>query len=685
MTGEPGYPRREALPTFTSPEDVLGDAEAQRAAAEALVAEITATAALPEAELTYENTLGTFDRMRNTIGWEGAGGRLQLLVGAVHPDASIRAAAKEAQVGLDEYWRGTFFNRDLYVAIKRFADSEAATALAPDSEERRLLDDTMLQFRLAGQELDADKRGELQALHTRLATIGAEFRDNIDQDETKLALTVEELDGLPGTFVADLARGDDGETWLVGLSDPEFNMVLSYAKNRDLRERMYKAFYSVGIPRNLELIAEAAERRQRIATLLGYECYMDTQLEGQMAGDRTTVEAFYGDFNEPVATKATAEVDAMRPLLNDDGHAGPIQAWDVLRYKTILRELSGVDDKAIAEYLPADAVIQGLFNITSQIFGVRYERIEGAETWHKDVQAYRMFDVETGEPITTFYLDLFPRTEKEKKAGVKKREGAANYMVEPGCRLASGEYQEPVTYLVANLTPPGADGTPALLQPNDLRVLFNRFGQLLHTAFARTETVRFSGDNTQAEFRGAVALMLARWATIPDVIEQLASHYQTGERIPADLIANLSAVQQITSGIDALRLVQTGRFDFGMHGPPPDPGRPHDMKAIYQDTERYAATDPVEGINWAARLRQLFTEGYPGNYHGYAWSQVFAAEILNAFYEPGADQAIVGRRFRKLLTHGGSRPVSEIMQKFLGRSPSQQALRQWLGGLAASS
>ena len=714
----------ELFPALITAESLAAGADGRIARADAITAEVLEKAADPDIAPTYEDTVGALDNIWDELGWEGDAGRFEMLVAAVYPDvpvddaaharieeetrelrergemdeaqalaakleqehrAQIRTAGRGAQTRLQERWREVYFDKGLYNAVKAFSEREGLVADLGD-EQKRALEHTLIRFRLAGQELNDAGREQLQALYARLDAIGPEFLKNVAEGTPTITLDEQAQADLPKALVDTLKPVDGGESGArpIDLNDANYYTISTQVSNRETREEAYRAFYSVGMPKNEKLIEEATGLRLRIARLLGYPSWTHMQTEGQMAGSLEAVQAFYDELAGPLHTKVQAEIAAMETLLVADGHEGPVQAYDIAYYERKLREQLGIDDKAIAEYLPLDAVLEGMFALSEDMFGMHCEETPNTGLWHEDVRAFRITNAETGA-TSTLLLDLFPRT--------GKRPGGATFTLQYGNRSATGEHHEPVIVIVANITAPGADGKPPLMNPNDLRAIFHEFGHVVQGQ-ARTETVQFASDKTEFDFREAPSQMFQKLATLPGVIWWISKHREIGEQIPVHLIEKLTEVQQVTSGLNAMHLLRLSVFDTAVHGTSPVPTEdladpavmPIDVAAAYQLAETYSGTPSTAKVSWPARLRHLFIEPYPANQYGYLWSQVYAAEILAAFTGAGEDRVNiqeVGARYRdQILRHGGSKPADEMLRNFLGREPNQAAFRRSLGLVA---
>ena len=311
-------------------------------------------------------------------------------------------------------------------------------------------------------------------------------------------------------------------------------------------------------------------------------------------------------------------------------------------------------------------MIDGLLSITGEVFGLEYRKRGDVPTWHPDVVVYDIVDASSGEQVATFMADLFPREGKFSHA--------AAFPLVPGHRKAAGEYQLPLSVIVANFTKPSAD-VPSLLQHSEVETLFHEFGHILHMSLGHTEFTRFSGASTEWDFVEAPSQIMEEWCWRANVLRRFARHHETGEPIPTDLVDKLVAARHVNEALDTLRQVSLGKLDLGLHGP----GDHRDLDAIMLDAESVGLLPHQEGTFFPASFGHLLG-GYDAGYYGYLWSKVFGLDMFSRFEEAGVTNPDVGLAYRrKILERGGSRDAADLMRDFLGREPNNEAFLRHLG------
>ncbi|MCZ6737343.1 MAG: Zn-dependent oligopeptidase, partial [Actinobacteria bacterium] len=390
------------------------------------------------------------------------------------------------------------------------------------------------------------------------------------------------------------------------------------------------------------------------------------RLEERMAKDPGRVKAFYADLIDPLTVKGSQEVAVISALLEADTGETKVHGWDWGYYDTQQRKTDyGVDNFEVAEYFPLPQVLDGMFQLTSEMFGITFHEIEDPDVWHEDVSMFAMSETETGEELARFYLDLFPR---EGKYG-----HAAEFPLILSRVLEDGSYQNPLCALVANFTKP-TDDTPSLLQHGEVETFFHEFGHVLHQNLGRTELTRFSGTNTERDFVEAPSQIMQHWIWRSDVLKRFARHYETGAPIPDELVNQLVAARQLNKAIFQLRQMQYGWWDQELHG-----GPNRDLDVIHEEGASISLLPPHEGTFALASFGHLMG-GYDASYYGYMWSEVFGDDMFSKFEQFGVTDPEVGMAYREaVLAKGGTVDGDQLLRDFLGREPNNEAFLAKLG------
>lgn len=641
----------------TTPDDLSRDLDAAIADAQELVAGVVAV----DGERTFANTLAPLDHLTALLAEAYARGPF---LARVHPDEDVRDAGSAAEERLSKWEVGLSGRRDLFEALSAYAETDEADTL--QGERRRALEHALRDFRRAGTHLPEQRRAEVERLRNRLVELEVAFQRNVDEYDDGIEITRDELDGLSDDFIEGLSPGREPGTYRVSLDYPERFPFLQQATSRERRRELMLKADTIAVEDNRPVLSEALELRDRLAALLDQPSWAHHAMAPRMA-DPEAVDQLYEELLPPLEAKAREELDRLTELLHDDGHEGPLQPWDVRYYDTEVRRRDhGLDPDEVRDHLPLHAVLDGMFELTAEVLGLRYVRQEQADAWHPDVELVEILDADSDEHLAWFYMDLYPRPGKFTHAAV--------FPLVPTRELPDGGSQRPVCAIVANVPKPSADG-PALLRHDDVVMLFHEFGHVLHNSLSRTSLARFAGTSTERDFVEAPSQIMEHWAWHPDVLRRFARHHRTGAPIPKELVDQLVATRYVNTGMLYLRQCYLGRLDLGLHVA----GEERDLDRIYREAYEITLLPFPEGTFLPASFAHIMG-GYDAGYYGYLWAQVFGDDMFSRFEEEGVTSPDVGRSYRReILERGGSEDAEVLLRRFLGREPTKDAFLRQLG------
>ena len=511
-----------------------------------------------------------------------------------------------------------------------------------------------------------DDRNELQDLRTRLIELEVAFSKNIADSKDAIEIGRDDTDGLPEAFLASLSAGAAPNTLRVSLDYPEYQPFMQQASNRANRKALQHKFYNQAADDNRSLLEEAIAIRCRIADLLGFDTWADHQMELKMA-DLERVEDLYQSIIPGLTKRALAERRALQDLLQRDDPAAQLSVWDWSYYDTQQAKTDfGVDQNEVAEYFPLERAVDGMFEITGTVFGIRYEAADDVPTWHDDVRTYRIIDTATDEPIAVFFLDLHPRDGKFTHA--------ACWPLQNGCRLADGSYRTPYAAVLCNFTKP-TDTTPSLLRHDEVVTLFHEFGHVLHDTLTTVDIARFAGANTEWDFVEAPSQIMENWTWNANVLQRFAKHYETGNPLPEELVDGMIKLRDHNIALKLLRQCYYGKLDLAFHTSGPQP----DLSAIDQTAHELTQLPFHDDTFFAAGFGHLMGS-YDAGYYGYLWAMVFGDDMFSVFTEKGVLSPEVGRTYRnEILATGRSRDAMDHLRAFLGREPNAEAFMTKIG------
>jgi thimet oligopeptidase len=624
---------------------------------------VAAIVATPAAARTFANTFVALDTAVDIV--MQADGNYAFM-SYVSDDEAVRETAREWDEKLSKYGVELGFREDLYNAVREFAATPEAAAL--QGEAKRLLERTLLDYRRNGFELPKDQRERVQALMNRLVELGTEFRKAIDTWDDAIVVTREDLAGMPDRWIEGLRTvEEDGQTkYRVSLDYPEIIPFMDNAESGRWRRELFLKNQNKGGEPNIAVLEEAIRVRGEIARLVGYESWMQYVVEKRMAKKPENVDRFLADLEPKLRVKARVDLEALGRA--KQAHVGDahIEIWDWWYYTNrLLKSEYAVDDFEVANYFPLAAVIDGLFFVTQELLGVRYEPAPEAPRWHDDVQAFDIFDTDGAKPFARFYMDLHPRPNKFGHA--------AAFTLRSGRELPDGSYQQPIGAIVANFTKPSPDA-PSLLTHKEVETFFHEFGHILHHTLTRARFLEFSGYSTERDFVEAPSQMLEHWVWDRDVLHRFAKHHQTGAPLPDELLDAMIRAKNLSSGIKELRQMFFARLDYTLH----TPGFDGDSTAAVARLYPITMFPYPEGTYFQAGFGHLF--GYDAGYYGYLWSRVYGDDMFTRFEGAGVLDRDTGRDYRrKILERGGSVDGDELVRSFLGREPNMDAFLREIG------
>lgn len=595
----------------------------------------------------------------------------------------LRQVYKRCLEKLTEYSTEISQNAQLCEAYKKLAAREDFQQLS--QAQRKSVENTLRDFRLGGVDLPEDKKKEYAELSRELAELSNKFSDNVldaTQHWYKHITDVDELSGLPesaidGARQAAEQKGLDG--YVITLDFPSFFPVMTYGDNRDLRREVYEAFVTrasdqgpdAGHWDNTPVMAEILKRRHAMAKLLGFDNYAELSLATKMARSVEEVMDFLNQLAAKSKPQAEKEFADLKAFVKDEYGVEELQAWDVGYYSEKLRQKRyDISPETLRPWFPADKVVGGLFRVAEKLFNVQIEEKPEVETWHADATAYCIS--RDGEPVAWFYLDPYARQ--------GKRGGAWMADCRVRWRNLRGQLQLPVAFLTCNFTPP-VKGKPSLLTHDEVTTLFHEFGHGLHHMLTQVDVMDVSGINGVAW--DAVELpsqFLENWCWDPESLALIASHHETGEPLPQDLLDKLLAAKNFQSGMAMVRQLEFSLFDFRLHAEFTEerPTNPLDMHRKVR--EEIAVIEAPAFNRFPNAFSHIFAGGYAAGYYSYKWAEVLAADAFSLFEENGIFHTETGEAFlSNILEKGGSREPMELFKAFRGREPRVDALLRQTG------
>lgn len=597
---------------------------------------------------------------------------------AVVNSDELREAYNACLPLLSEYATEIGQNEELYAAYRSLAENGSAAEL--DIAQRKILEDSLRDFRLSGVELPPDKKSRFKEIAQELSRLASQFQDNVLDATHAWSKHIEDeklLSGLPESAIAmarqsAAAQGRSG--WLFSLEFPSYIAVMTYADDRDLRREFYTAYSTRASDQgpnsgrwdNSEVMEKILALRHEQAQLLGFRNYAELSLATKMAPSTAEVLHFLNDLASRSLPQAKRDLEELKAFAGrEHGLASP-EAWDLPYYSEKLRQHKfALSEEEIRTYFPVTRVVPGMFRVVERLYGLRIQEKPGVDVWHPDVKFYEIHD-RAGELLGGFYLDLYARP--------KKRGGA--WMDECVTRRRIGQrIQHPIAYLTCNFTPP-TNGETSLLRHDEVLTLFHEFGHGLHHMLTKVDYLGVSGiHGVEWDAVELPSQFMENFCWEPEALGVIAGHFRTGEPLPQDLLDKMIAARNFQSGMQMVRQLEFSLFDFRIHLEY-DPSRGGRIYPILDDVRKQvAAFVPPPFNRFPHSFSHIFGGGYAAGYYSYKWAEVLSSDAFSLFEEKGIFAPEVGRSFlENILERGGSRKTMELFTAFRGREPTIDAL-----------
>ena len=487
-----------------------------------------------------------------------------------------------------------------------------------------------------------------------------------------------ELSSLSNTFGNRLLAENNAFAEEFGVAISEYGEAMAATEDRALREKMFKAYASRGNNGNetdtKELITRMMELRVEKAKLLGYENPAQMILNDKMAGTPETVDTFLAGIIAPAVEKAKAEIVDMQAVMDEDIKAGllpagtKIQPWDWAYYAEKVRKAKyALDEEELRPYFKMENVRQGVFDLTTKLFGLQYEKLENIPTYHADVEGFKVTDAD-GSLIGIILTDYFPRSTKRGGAWMN------NFVNQ---EIVGGVETRPVIVNVGNFAKPTAD-KPSLLTLDQVETLFHEYGHALHGLVTKCTYKSVSGTSVARDFVELPSQIMENWAFQKEVLASYARHYQTGEVIPDELVAKIEAAGTFNQGFMTTELAAAAMLDLKWHMITEVPASVEEFEA--ETCKAMGLIDEIIPRYRSTYFAHIFSGGYSAGYYSYLWAEVLDKDAFELFMEKGIFDKETAMSFRtNILEKGGSEEPMELYRRFRGADPDPKALARARG------
>lgn len=644
-----------------------------------------------EADVVAGREVNTFEQL---IGAEFSEALQKITAPAEHLNAvlqtdELRMATEKGDALISAFFSDIATHEGLYKAYERFEKSEAFAALS--SSRKKIITDTILNFRLGGAGLTPEKKERLKVINADLVKLGFDFTNHtMDAMEPRVWMKhippadIERvLAGIPETFIESLKRkakelGRDGA--VVTLLDSVVSTICQFADDRDLRREVWIAdndavteISSDPSLDNTPLIRRILALRDEKAKLLGFANYAEYSMAKKMLKSPAEVFAFLDRIRAIAYTRAKEEFERLKAFAHKELGIETLEPWDVAYIMRKMRIAEcDVSPEEVRKYFPSSKVFEGLMLFLERVFGMSVMRDPTIPVWKEGVMFYRLYD-EHGYLRGGFYADLYARE--------KKRGGAWMDTCMRRLRYSDGTIQLPISYLNCNFNEPAEGEADAYLYHSDIITIFHEFGHNAHLLFGVTDDPDSDMAAVEWDAIEFPSQIMEYWCWDASVLKAMSAHKDTGAAIPRELCEKLAATKHYLAAMATVRQLEFAYVDMRLHAEY-DPKAPRDPYDVLQEVRASTRVTPVYPRDrFLNNFTHIFDGGYAAGYWSYKWAEVFAADAFEAFEETGNifDRTIGCRLRDEVFAVGSSRPMLESFIAFRGRKPDPDALLRQTG------
>ncbi len=542
--------------------------------------------------------------------------------------------------------------------------------------ERKIIDDRIEDFELAGVALEKDRKERMTEIQRRLSELSSKIESNVKSAVAAWGINIEDesrLHGIPEATRESMRRAAEAKGkagYLATLHAPVYGPVMSHATDRALREELYRAFVTRasdtgptgGTYDNMPLIAETLMLRDEEARLLGFRDYTELALKKRMAKSATEIEGFLKELAGKGKERGKKEYESMADFGRAHLGLAELAPWDLaFVHERMQLARFGITQEELREYFPEGKALEGMFSLVARIYGAEVKETTGLSAWNEKVRSFELYDA-AGELRGAFYADLFARDGKNQGAWMD---------IAVDRRERDGEVTIPVAYLNANFTEPEA-GQESFLLHSEVETIFHEFGHVIHHLFTLATSPESSMNAVEWDAVECPSQVLEHWAWEPEILRSLSAHRGSGDPLPEEKIAALVSSRYYLSALPLLRQLEFALVDLRLHLFPKE-----DPLATLAATRREVRVTPVVPEDRSlASFTHIFAGGYASGYYSYLWAELLAADAFEAFKETGDpfDRSTGELFLEAVLERGSTRPFMESYRDFRGRDPDPLAL-----------
>ena len=610
---------------------------------------------------TFSSVFGAMDYVKNKI--YTANNNCFMLYW-VSTDSIIRAKGLAGNQLLDSLSTSIYSDKGIYnkmIGFKKSADYKPLK-----ENKKRLVDEMIENFERSGVNLNAEQLTKFKSLTKEISELSASFSLNMNSSRDILKLDEKGTQGLPEAFKLNYKVADG--KYEIPIINATSETVLSNATSEETRKAYYIKFYNRAADKNIVILDSMVKKRDELAKVMGYPTYAAYALVPKMANNPTNVWNFLNDLVNRSKTKAKndvalLEIEKKVALAKEDVK---LQPWDFGFYKNqIIKKQFQINNEELRDYFPMEQSLKGMMDIYQKLLGFEFRKVKNPSVWQEEVEMYEVY--ESGKLAGRFYLDLFPRPNKE------------TWFY--GVNIVSGKtttkgFEIPVAMLLGNFTRPSTL-QPSLLSQKELKTLFHEFGHIMNMMSYHGE---FSSQaESKADFTEAMSQIFENWILDYDIVSSFAKNYKTGKVLPRATFDNMIKSRKIGSGLGSIQTLIRCLYDMNLYDK-------YNATSPMATDDIWKLTDKELGImdfyvpNTHPQASWIHVNTHPVYMYGYLWSEVYALDMFTEFKKNGLRDTKTGVKYRKLiLANGTQTDINKAVEAFLGRPSNNKAYIESLG------
>ncbi len=623
---------------------------------------------------TFENTLVALENASEDL--SSAASVFYNQLSAMGGD-ELHALATEIGPINAEFSSDVSLDEKLFARIKAVYDKRDELDLT--TEQYTLLDDSYRGFVRAGALLDEGKKSRMREISQELSTLSPAFMQNTVKSSESFELIIEdksELAGLPDSAIEAASHAAEEKNykgkWLFTLDYPSFGPFMQYADNRAHRETIWRAFssrawvsdFDNGKFDNSENIKSIIALKKERANLLGYKDHAAYVLEERMAKSSETVFNFLDKLKSAYKPAAIKDLKTLTKFAKNEHGLEDLKPWDIGYYSEKLKQkLFNFTSEDFRPYYQLDKVLDGCFNHFSKLFGLKFVQSDKYPVWHEDVKVFEVWNKNDNKFIGTLYGDFHPRAGKNQGAWMTSYRDQG---------LFRGKIERPLIAIVCNFTKPTAD-KPSLITHGEVTTLFHEMGHAVHGLLSDVTYRSLSGTSVLWDFVELPSQLQENWCYEKETLDSFAEHFETGKKIPAELIEKLRSAMHFMVGWSGLRQVGLATLDMAWHTC--DPEKITDIATFEDEATKDTSLFPRLAGPTSTSFGHIFAGGYSAGYYSYKWAEVLDADAFELFLEKGLYNKETAQSYKNnILSKGGSEKPDILYKRFRGRDADPDAL-----------